>query len=94
MVHFEQHRLCGKRWAASADMWNFKQSSKKREKTNPLDYTNYGKGLEAQFRAPVVCLTSGERRVQLLVEEPLLPVLLLLSDIALCWINHAQRGAD
>lgn len=66
----------------------------KRKKANPLDYTNYGKGLEAQFRGPVVCLTSGERRVQLLVEEPLLPVLLLWSDIALCWISHAQRGAD
>lgn len=65
-----------------------------KRKTNPLEYTNYGKGLEAQFLGPVVCLTSGERRVQLLVEEPLLPVLLLLSDIALCWINDAQRGAD
>lgn len=42
----------------------------------------------------VACLTSGERRVQLLVEEPLLPVLLLLSDIALSWLNAAQHGAD
>ena len=41
-----------------------------------------------------MCLTSGERRVQLLVEEPLLPALLLLSDIALCWLNVAQHGAD
>lgn len=29
---FEQQNLCGKRWAASADMWNFKQGSEKREK--------------------------------------------------------------
>lgn len=37
-------------------------------------------------------LTSGERRVQLLVEEPLLlPVLVLLSHIALCWVRGARR---
>lgn len=41
-----------------------------------------------------MCPTSGERRVQLLVEEPLLPVLLLLSDIALCRLHLAQHGAD
>lgn len=29
-----------------------------------------------------------------MVEEPLLPVLLLLSDIALSWLNVAQHGAD
>lgn len=40
-----------------------------------------------------VCFTSGERRVQLLVEEPVLPVLLLLSDIALSWLDVAQQGA-
>lgn len=37
-----------------------------------------------------VCFTSGERRVQLLVDEPVLPVLLLLSDIALVWLNTAR----
>lgn len=36
-------------------------------------------------------LTSGERRVQLLVEEPVLPVLLLLSDIAPVRLNLAQH---
>lgn len=41
-----------------------------------------------------LCVTSGERRVQLLVDDPLLPVLLLLSDIALSWLNLAQRGAE
>lgn len=40
------------------------------------------------------CLTSGERRVQLLVEEPVLPVLLLLSDIAPFRPDSAQHGAD
>lgn len=75
--------------------WHVEFQTELQEKrtNNSLDYINYGKGLEAQFRGPVVCLTSGERRVQLLVEEPLLPVLLLWSDIALCWINDAQRGA-
>ena len=41
-----------------------------------------------------MCPTSGERRVQLLVEEPLLPVLALLSDIALYRLHSAQHGAD
>lgn len=39
-------------------------------------------------------LTSGERRVQLLVEEPVLPVLLLLSDIALWRLRLAQHHTD
>lgn len=50
--------------------------------------------LHAEFPELGLCLTSGERRVQLLVEEPLLPVLLLLSDIALFRLNLAQHGAD
>lgn len=63
-------------------------------KKKPPNYIYCGKGLGAQFQSQVVCLTSGERRVQLLVEEPLLPVLLLLSDIAPWWLNVAQHGAD
>lgn len=50
--------------------------------------------LEANLPDLVLCLTSGQRRVQLLVEEPLLPVLLLLSDIALCRLHVVTHGAD
>ena len=38
--------------------------------------------------------TSGERRVQLFVEEPLLPVLWLLSDIAPFRRRGAQQGTE
>lgn len=51
--------------------------------------------IQAEFPELVfLSLTSGERRVQLLVEDALLPVLLLLSDIALFRLNSAQHGAD
>lgn len=56
---------------------------------------HYPHNIQARRADRVPCPTSGERRVQLLVEEPLLPVLLLwLSDIALLRINLAQHGSD
>lgn len=93
-VLFEQYHLHEKRWAASTDTRHFRAQREVGGKKNPPNYIYCGKGLGAQFQSPVVCLTSGERRVQLLVEEPLLPVLLLLSDIAPWWLNAEQHGAD
>lgn len=70
------------------------QAERERKKKESSKFELLWERARSPVLSLVVCLTSGERRVQLLVEEPLLPVLLLLSDIALCWLDAAQHGAN